>query len=75
MTPNTFEALVLQGLTKLEDGATIKYGAGYFDQIKKRNSNGFVSMSVDVEHGVSPRADSIKKEISPSAESITTARK
>lgn len=56
MTPNTFEALALQGLHKLEDGSSIKYGAGYFDQIKARNSDEFVSMSVDagaaVERGV-----------------------
>ncbi|MES2920026.1 MAG: OprD family outer membrane porin [Verrucomicrobiota bacterium] len=56
MTPNTFEAIVLQGIGELKDGASIKYGAGYFDQIKERNSDDFVSMSVDagstVERGV-----------------------
>ncbi|MES2657544.1 MAG: OprD family outer membrane porin [Verrucomicrobiota bacterium] len=56
MTPNTFEAIALQGVTELKDGASIKYGAGYFDQIKERNSDDFVSMSVDagatVERGV-----------------------
>lgn len=57
MTPNTFEAIVLQGKTKLgENGATLKYGVGYFDRIKDRNSDQFVSMSedagADVERGV-----------------------
>lgn len=50
MTPNTFEAIVLQGKAKLEDrddGATLKYGAGYFSKIKERNSEDFVPMSVD----------------------------
>ncbi len=87
MTPNTFEAIVLQGRVELgksdttsqdaglskddgqsgkevvapsptpaKDVATIKYGLGYFYQIKERNSDDFVSMSVDagatVERGV-----------------------
>ena len=87
MTPNTFEAIVLQGRVKLgtssddasapadglgpsKDGkevavpaptptpevATIKYGLGYFDQIKERNASQFVSMAIDagapVERGV-----------------------
>jgi hypothetical protein len=48
MTPNTFEAIVLQGKAKLgESGATLKYGAGYFEGIKERNSDRFVSMSED----------------------------
>ena len=57
MTPNTFEAVALQGRAELGDGgAVLKYGAGYFDSIKDRNSDDFVSMSVDagatVERGV-----------------------
>ena len=57
MTPNTYEAIVLQGKAKLgNDGATLKYGAGYFDGIKERNSSDFVSMSedmgADVDRGV-----------------------
>jgi hypothetical protein len=56
MTPNTFEALVLQGMGELKDGSSIKYGAGYFDRIKERNADDFVSMAVDagatVERGV-----------------------
>lgn len=57
MTPNTFEAIVLQGRAKIgENGATLKYGLGYFDRIKDRNSEEFVSMSEDagaeVERGV-----------------------
>src|SRR4051794_4615063 len=69
MTPNTFEAIVLQGKIELgpatvmsqdnkdgkdvavavpvKDRPTLKYGIGYFDQIKERNSDEFVSMSVD----------------------------
>lgn len=57
MTPNTFEAIVLQGRSDLGDGdAFIKYGAGYFHGIKERNSDEFVSMAEDagapVERGV-----------------------
>jgi hypothetical protein len=77
MTPNTFEAVVLQGRVELgpestverqdgkdgqdivvpvKDRPSIKFGLGYFDQIKERNSDDFVSMSVDagakVERGV-----------------------
>jgi len=87
MTPNTFEAIVLQGRTELgksssddnvtadgiglskdekevavptptpaQEVAAIKYGLGYFYQIKERNDSEFVSMSVDagahVERGV-----------------------
>src|SRR5213075_2884838 len=72
MTPNTFEAIVLQGKVELgpatvmsqdgkdgkdvavpvKDRASLKYGIGYFDQIKERNSDEFVSMSVDAGAGV-----------------------
>ena len=57
MTPNTFEAVVLQGRAELGDGCgTLKYGVGYFDQIKERDSDDFVSMAIDagakVERGV-----------------------
>lgn len=57
MTPNSFEAIVLQGRAKLDDeGATLKYGLGYFHSIKERNSDDFVSMSedagADAERGV-----------------------
>lgn len=78
MTPNTFEAVVLQGRTELggrssdtgtttdgigpsgdgketavptptpaADVPTLKYGLGYFYQIKERNDNQFVSMAID----------------------------
>jgi hypothetical protein len=48
MTPNTFEAITLQGSTKLgESGAALKYGAGYFNRIKERNADEFVSMATD----------------------------
>lgn len=89
MTPNTFEAIVLQGRAEFDEGspdtdvnvnndgtalskegkdvvvpapapkkdvAILKYGIGYFDEIKERNSGAFVSMSRDagaaVERGV-----------------------
>jgi len=74
MTPNTFEAIVLQGRFDVETlppappttkdaepaparkPASIKYGVGYFEEIKERNSDKFVSMSQDagapVDHGV-----------------------
>lgn len=57
MTPNTFEAITLQGTADLgNDGATLKYGLGYVDAIKDRNSDDFVSMArdagADSEHGV-----------------------
>ncbi|MEI7912145.1 MAG: OprD family outer membrane porin [Verrucomicrobiota bacterium] len=48
MTPNTFDAYVLQGQAELDGGwGTLKYGFGYFDSIKERNADEFVSMSVD----------------------------
>jgi hypothetical protein len=79
MTPNTFEAVVLQGKVEfdnsqppppVEDSSkdsskegpppavekkvvpTLKYGLGYFDKIKERNDDEFVSMGVDAGAGV-----------------------
>jgi hypothetical protein len=56
MTPNTFEAIALQGVAGEKDTGEWRYGAGYFDAIKERNSEDFVSMSRDagatVERGV-----------------------
>ena len=57
MTPNTFEAIALQGKVSLgANGAVLKFGAGYFDRIKTRNSDEFVSMAeaagADVNRGV-----------------------
>ena len=88
MTPNTFEAITLQGKIRLgaassgsggggsgkttvgsgkspvvddspapvDDRAILKYGLGYFDTIKERNSDEFVSMAqdagADVDRGV-----------------------
>jgi outer membrane porin, OprD family len=87
MTPNTFEAIVLQGKVEFDepaatvpvnkdgtalskdtkdvpapapspkkDVATLKYGLGYFSEIKERNNDIFVSMAkdagADVERGV-----------------------
>jgi hypothetical protein len=48
MTPNTFEMVGLQGL--LGDGSNQpqwRFGLGYFDRIKERNSEDFVSMAQD----------------------------
>ena len=71
MTPNTFEAIALQGriewgkgstdpskdgVEQAESGSVLKYGAGYFERIKTRNSDEFVSMAeaagADVNRGV-----------------------
>lgn len=53
MTPNTFEAISLMGGTKVGSrGASLRYGLGYVDSIKERNSDEFVSMSVDAGAGV-----------------------
>lgn len=57
LTPNTFEAAVVQGQAALgARGASLKYGFGYFDRIKNRNADHFISMAVDagapVERGV-----------------------
>jgi hypothetical protein len=54
MTPNTFEAISLMGRAKVGSGdASIKYGLAYFDQIKERNSDDFVSMARDAGANVS----------------------
>ena len=46
MSPNTFEAIALQGLYGGGEGeAEWRAGAGYFDEIKLRNSDEFVSMA------------------------------
>ena len=49
MTPNTFLAAVVQGLHGAGDSPNgeWRWGAGYFDKIKERNSDEFVSMSDD----------------------------
>lgn len=47
MTPNTFEAIVLQGVAGSGDAGEWRFGGGYFDEIKERNSDEFVPMSVD----------------------------
>jgi len=81
MTPNTFEAIVLQGKIIVENlppaeptstdakdakdaptpaptviPASIRYGFGYFEEIKNRNDDRFISMSeaagAPVDHGV-----------------------
>jgi hypothetical protein len=47
MTPVTFEALTVQGLYGGDGKAEWRVGGGYFDKIKERNSDEFVSMSDD----------------------------
>ena len=46
MTPQTFEAITVQGLYGGEEGeAEWRAGAGYFDEIKQRNADKFISMA------------------------------
>lgn len=45
MTPKTFEYVALQGILGDTAAPNWKYGFGYFNQIKERNSDEFVSMS------------------------------
>jgi len=46
MAPNTFEAIALQGLYGNGEGqAEWRVGGGYFDEIKQRNADEFVSMA------------------------------
>jgi hypothetical protein len=45
MTPQTFEYVALQGIVGDAAAPNWKYGFGYFDKIKTRNSEDFVSMS------------------------------
>lgn len=46
MTPNTFQAVALLGKTGADSGSTVwRYGAGYFDKIKERTSERFISMA------------------------------
>lgn len=59
MTPNTFQAITLQGLYGGDEGRPEwRVGGGYFDEIKERNADEFVSMAQDagapdgVERGV-----------------------
>jgi len=47
MTPNTFLAAAVQGLHGDTATGQWRWGAGYFDKIKERNSDEFVSMSDD----------------------------
>src|SRR5690606_5912774 len=46
MTPNTFEAITLQGLYGGDSGhGQWRAGGGYFDRIKARNADEFESMA------------------------------
>jgi hypothetical protein len=66
MSPNTFEAYSITGLHGGQDGnAEWRWGLGYFDKIKERNSDEFVSMSedagADVDRGVYATGANYKK--------------
>jgi hypothetical protein len=48
MTPNTFEVYALQGVlggSNNDNGSTLRFGGGYVDQIKERDSENFMSMA------------------------------
>jgi hypothetical protein len=46
MTPNTFEAAIIQGsVGGADDTGTLRFGGGYVDKIKERDSETFVSMA------------------------------
>jgi hypothetical protein len=45
MTPQTFEYVALQGVVGDAGAPMLNYGFGYFDEIKVKNSDEFVSMS------------------------------
>jgi hypothetical protein len=47
MTPVSFEAIALQGLYGSAENGEWRVGAGYFDKIKERTTDDFVSMSDD----------------------------
>ena len=68
MTPNTFESITLQGLHGGGKGeAEWRWGGGFFNRIKERNSDEFVSMAEDagalegVERGVYALGGNYKK--------------
>jgi hypothetical protein len=46
MTPNTFEAIMLGGTYAVGDNdGKLRFGLGYVDEMKKRNSTDFISMA------------------------------
>jgi hypothetical protein len=45
MTPNTFQVYAVQGVVGESDDAALRFGAGYVDKIKPRNSEDFESMA------------------------------
>jgi hypothetical protein len=45
MTPNTFQVYAVQGVVGGSDDAALRFGAGYVDKIKPRNSEDFESMA------------------------------
>jgi outer membrane porin, OprD family len=45
MTPNTFEVYSVQGVVGSSDDAALRFGGGYVDKIKPRNSEDFESMA------------------------------
>ena len=48
MTPNTFTIYAVQGTMGSSDEKTLRFGAGYVDQIKVRNGENFESMATAV---------------------------
>jgi hypothetical protein len=45
MTPNTFQVYGVQGVIGDSDTRTLRFGGGYVDRIKTRNSDVFISMA------------------------------
>jgi hypothetical protein len=45
MTPNTFQVYAVQGVVGASEDAVLRFGAGYVDKIKPRNSEDFESMA------------------------------
>jgi outer membrane porin, OprD family len=45
MTPNAFRVYAVQGVIGDTDTSSLRFGAGYIDQIKTRNSDVFISMA------------------------------
>ena len=71
MTPNTFQAAGLLGVIGGENGsATWRFGAGYFDKIKEKTSEKFISMATvagaldGVERGVYTAGFNVSKPLS-----------
>ncbi len=77
MTPNTFQAAVLLGQFGGENGsAKWRFGAGYFDKIKQKTSEEFISMATaagamdGVERGVYAAGANISRPLSSGEVSV-----